>query len=383
MERKVFLVRNVAPEKYGGGEIYQLFLAEELKKNGFNPVILTNSEGLLSEAKKRKIETLQPPYIKRQNWSGWRNVLLPIYGLKQFKLEQWYKKIFEKYKPEVVNIQSRDEWIAVTKVAKKMGVRVLWTDHADFRNWVLWNVNNPLKNIIGKKIIELSKDAEKVIFVSKEVELETRRMIVPKKIKNSIVIENGVRDLFDEYEKVKMLNDSYIYIGRIVREKGISELIEAFELVNEKYPEIKLNIYGDGEDFEMYKKLASKNKRIVFHGRTDEPLEKMAENEIFVLPSYHEGLSLSLLDAAMMGKKIIASDVGGNSEVVINGETGLLVPARNAQKLTEAMSRMLENKKDAERMAENARRLYERDFDFEKIFKKKMLPLYNIKKEEK
>ena len=44
---------------------------------------------------------------------------------------------------------------------------------------------------------------------------------------------------------------------------------------------------------------------------------------------------------------------------------------------------MLENKKDAERMAENARRLYERDFDFEKIFKKKMLPLYNVKKEEK
>ena len=83
-----------------------------------------------------------------------------------------------------------------------------------------------------------------------------------------------------------------------------------------------------------------------------------------------------------MGKKIIASDVGGNPEVVIDGETGLLVPSRDVKKLKEAMLWMLENKKEANTMARNARNRYIKDFNFDDIFAKQMLPLYNIEKEE-
>ena len=169
MFKEVFLIRNVASEKYGGGEIYQLFLARELKKNGFKPIILTNSRQLLVEAKKEEIKILCPPYINNQNWSGWRNILLPIYCAYQLKLKRWYKKTFKEYRPVAVNIQSRDEWIAATLAAQELGIRVLWTDHADFRNWVLWNVNSRLKNAIGKKIIKMSQYAEKVIFVSEDV----------------------------------------------------------------------------------------------------------------------------------------------------------------------------------------------------------------------
>ena len=77
MERSVFLVRNVGPDNFGGGEIYQLKLARELKEHGFVPIIITNSKQLLREAKKENYKALVPPYCKRQNWSGWRNVLLP------------------------------------------------------------------------------------------------------------------------------------------------------------------------------------------------------------------------------------------------------------------------------------------------------------------
>ena len=97
----------------------------------------------------------------------------------------------------------------------------------------------------------------------------------------------------------------------------------------------------------------------------------------------HAGSRILPMDAEMMGKKIIASDVDGNPEVVKNGETGLLVPAKNVKRLAEAMIYMLENKKEADEMAKNARKYYEEKFDFEKIFKEKMLPLYNIEKEEK
>ena len=210
-EKTVFLVRNVAEDKFGGGEIYQLFLARELKRNGFSPIILTNSRQLLAEAKKEDIETLRPPYIGRQDWSGWRNVLLPIYGVKQLKLKKWYKAVFKEYKPTVVNIQSRDEWIAATMAAKELGIKILWTDHADFKNWVLWNVNSRLKNAIGKKIIKMSKYAEKVIFVSKNIESETRAMIAPKVLANSIIIRNGVNDSFDKYKNIKEVKKLYEY----------------------------------------------------------------------------------------------------------------------------------------------------------------------------
>lgn len=316
-----------------------------------------------------------PPYCKQQNWSSWRNAFLPVYWVFQKKLAKWYETMIRKYEPAVINIQSRDDMIAGTIAAKKMGVRVLWTDHADFKNWVLWNINSKFKNSIGKKIVGLTRYVDRVIFVSNNLKKETDKMIVPKKVLNTIVIENGVEDELNTYEKTQTTKDSFVFLGRIAEEKGVRELIKAFKMVVKKHPQAILNIYGDGEK-EEYRDLSGDCGKIRFYDWPNEPLKILAENEIFVLPSYREGLSLSLLDAAMMGKKIIASDVDGNPEVVVNGETGLLVPAKNAKKLAEAMIWMLEHKKEAEKLARNARKKYEKEFDFEKIFEEKMLPLY-------
>ena len=373
---KIFLVRNVAEDAFGGGEIYQLELAKRLKNNGFCPIIITNSKKLLHEAKSEDIQFLKPPYLAQQNWSGWRNLLLPKYLLFQNRLKRWYIEMIKKYQPTVINIQSRDDMIAGTLAAKKCGVKILWTDHADFKNWVLWNVNNRFKNALGKKIIKLSSDVDKVIFVSKRIEEETRRLIAPKKLQNSIVIRNGVEDGFDKYRAVNVKPMSFVFIGRVVPEKGMEELVDAFREVTIKYPEVTLNIYGDGEA-SYCKRLGSGCKNIYFCGVINEPLKVLAENQVFILPSHMEGLSLSLLDAAMMGKKIIATDIGGNSEVVQDRKTGLLVPVKNVNKLAEAMIWMLENKKEAEKMAKNVRKKYEDNFDFDEIFKEEMLPLYN------
>lgn len=306
--------------------------------------------------------------------------MLPVYWIYQKKLAKWYEEAIREYGPVVMNVQSRDDMIAGTLAGKKMGVRVLWTDHADFKNWVLWNVNVKYKNTIGKRIIKLSKDVEKVIFVSEEIKKETVRMIAHQELHNSVVIENGVDDELEKNIDVKTKKNSFVFVGRVVKEKGVEELIKAFTIVLAKYPDAKLNIYGDGE-IKRFQKLSNNNVR--FYGKTNNTSRVLAENEVFVLPSHHEGLSLSLLEAAMMGKKIIASDVDGNPEVVVNGETGLLVPAKNVQKLAEAMIWMLEHKTEAELMSKNARKRYEKYFNFEKIFEKRMLPLYNEEKEEK
>ena len=153
-------------------------------------------------------------------------------------------------------------------------------------------------------------------------------------------------------------------------------------LVVEKHPEATLSIYGDGR-IDEYKRISRNCSEIEFCGESNNPLMVLAENEVFVLPSYREGLSLSLLDAAMMAKKIITTDVDGNMEVVEGGKTGILVPVKNVEKLAEAMIWMIEHKKEAENMAKSVRKRYEKKFDFKRIFSEKMLPLYNNKKEVK
>ena len=241
--KRVCLIRNVAPEDYGGGETYQLKLAEQLKKHGFLPYIITSSRRL--EQKGREdFNVIAAPYIKRQNWSGKYNLLLPVYVAKILKLKKWYKKIFSELKPEVVNIESRDDFIAATLAANRLGIKVLWTDHMDFRSWVLKNVKTPYKNLIGKWILRCAKKVDKIIMIS---DCEKEYFDEVYHGQNVVVIKNGAEDEFLKYKNIKAEPWSFVFVGRVVEYKGMRELLEAFKVVRGKYKKAELNIYGAGE----------------------------------------------------------------------------------------------------------------------------------------
>jgi glycosyltransferase involved in cell wall biosynthesis len=104
---------------------------------------------------------------------------------------------------------------------------------------------------------------------------------------------------------------------------------------------------------------------------------------IFVLPSYHEGLSLALLDAAMMQKALIATDIDGNPEIVKDKETGLLVKPRDVDSLAEALDKLLSSPTLQKKYAQNARKLYEEKYDFPTIVKEQIIPIYEEKGKEK
>ena len=102
----------------------------------------------------------------------------------------------------------------------------------------------------------------------------------------------------------------------------------------------------------------------------------MPKWEFFVLPSYHEGLSLALLDAAMMQKTLIATDVDGNPEIVIDKKTGLLVKARDVDSLADALDKLLSSPSLQDKYAANARKLFLDKYDFPTIVKEKIIPIY-------
>lgn len=377
---RIILIRNTNPKFYGGGETFQLTLSQILNKNNFTPVIFTSSSKLLKVSQSKKILNQKSPFLRFQNWSGLRNFLLPLYMLWQKNLSFWYRKQFKKYQPAAIIVQSRDDLISASLVAKKMGIPVFWLDHMDFRSWVLQNVDQKYKNYIGKKILRIAKNVEKIIFISDYERNYFEDLISHtniKKLKNLITIKNGAIDRYAEFEAIKPSPHSLIYLGRLEEYKGIRELIAGFSQVAGKFPEAKLHIYGTGPLSDFCQKHSS--SKIIYHGFTDEPLKKISEAEIFILPSYIEGLSLSLIDATMLGKAIIATNIDGNPEVVEDQRNGLLIPAKDIDALAEAIEKLLLNPELVKKFSHQSRLKYLHEFDYEKTIHEKLIPLLNKK----
>lgn len=149
-------------------------------------------------------------------------------------------------------------------------------------------------------------------------------------------------------------------IGRLVEQKGHKYLFEALRQLNGKY-NIKLLVVGDGPLRVGAGLAPARNagarqvsERIIFLGLRKDVREILGVTDILVMPSTREGLSIVALEAMAQGVPIVATMVGGNSELIINGETGLLVRPKDAQELKKALIELLENKETRARMSANA-----------------------------
>ncbi len=373
---KVVIIRNTFPQFYGGGETYQLTLSSLLSAHSYHPIIFSSSEKLLKSSKQSKISCQRAPFLKFQNWSGLKNLLLPFYFLWQLYLYFWYRHQFKKLKPITVIIESRDDFLAATLAAKKLGIQTLWIDHMDFRSWVLQNVEQKYKNLIGKHILKVARTVDRIIFIS-DYERQFFEKLIKKTslppFQNLITIKNGAIDTFSEYQAIPVTPKSLIYLGRLEDYKGIKELIAAFQEISSNHQDATLHIYGTGPLADYCKQ--HQTSQIIYHGFTDQPLAKVAAAEIFVLPSYIEGLSLALIDATMLKKAIITTNIDGNPEVVQDSLNGLLVPAKDQQALARAMNKLLENPALVQVFARASREKYLRDFDFSKTIKEQLIPI--------
>ena len=142
-----------------------------------------------------------------------------------------------------------------------------------------------------------------------------------------------------------------VYTGRVTRDKGIFDLIEAFCRLHEAEVRqnsrlTKLIIVGDGENLQEARDLLKvhiSRRVVVLTGcRTD--AEQITQcSDIFLLPSLHENASFSLLEAMSAGCAVIASAVGGNVELIEDGKSGVLVPPSNPTALMNAMWRLVQN----------------------------------------
>ncbi len=170
-------------------------------------------------------------------------------------------------------------------------------------------------------------------------------------------------------------NDEFVFlfVGRIVGDKGINEMVWAFTQLHQEYPKTKLRLVGDYEpeldpldpeaDKEIRGNTAIETKGSLFN---EDLVRAYAEADCFVMPSYREGFPNSVLEAGAMGLPQVVTDINGSREIVTDGFNGLIVPSKDRESLYNAMRLIYQDNSLREKLANNARdsiaRRFERSF---------------------
>lgn len=205
------------------------------------------------------------------------------------------------------------------------------------------------------------------------------RKIIPEK---KITVLSGAGINLEEYPCMPYPeNDSvhFLYLGRIMKEKGIDELFTAMRrLHGELGSQVVLDMVGFfDDDYEAEVNSLVADGIAVFHGFQSDPRPYYATADCIVLPSYHEGMSNVLLEASAAGRPVITSNIYGCKEAVSDGETGLLCQVRDADDLYEkmlSMARMSRKERAAMGIAANAK--MEKEFEKSTIVNKTLRAIF-------
>ena len=169
---------------------------------------------------------------------------------------------------------------------------------------------------------------------------------------------------------------TFVFVGRIVGDKGINELVEAFVKLHDKHNNTKLVLVGNYEHnldpvSDKTRQLIETNDGIEARGAKygDDLLQMYVDADCFVMPSYREGFPNTVLEAGAMGLPSIVTDINGSREIIENEKNGLIVPSKDADALYNAMERMLLDDKARETMKNTARQMI--DSRFERSFVQK------------
>lgn len=138
----------------------------------------------------------------------------------------------------------------------------------------------------------------------------------------------------------------YLFLGRINRDKGVLDLAQAFSMLAQKRPDAWLLIVGPDEaglSTQIYDLCRSVQNRVIRVDYTSTPENYMASADVFVLPSYREGFGSVIIEAAACGVPASASCIYGLTDAVADGETGLLYPAGDIEKLLDSLLRFYDD----------------------------------------
>jgi len=208
-------------------------------------------------------------------------------------------------------------------------------------------------------INKLKIKPEKVVVIPA---LPTQESIDQFKVANGKAVRSSLKG--NEYDKI------VLFVGALEKVKNISSLLRAAKLVLVDCPRTLFVIIGSGPERVNLEKLGRElgiSQNINFTGIVpyDQLPAYYASCDVVVLPSWSEGLARILMEASLAAKPIVATDVGGATDIVIDGETGYIVPVNDSRQLAERMKELLQNPQKASKMGDKGYQRAVSIFDFE------------------
>lgn len=354
--RKIKVVQLITRLIKGGAQKVCLDIIEYLPKDKYEVCLIagpdTGSEGSLWQ---------QAKGIKDINIKGIKEMVREVSSLKDIIALIKLCCLFKTTKPDIVHCHTSKAGFVGCVAAKLAGVPVIiYSPHGH-----LFAPQAHIPGVSGNRIrlklfYLLRKSAS--FFATRVIALNhadrneqvTLKLAPARKYE---VVYNGTEMINSQLAiRNYKFKDHYpllATVGRLTPEKGHAYLLEAVKLVKSKYPSVLLLVIGDGilrNRLETVSIESGIKDNVRFVGLQDNPSDLVKDADLFVLPSLYEAFGLVLLEAMALRKAVIASKVNGIPEVVIDNETGILVPPAQSTMLAEAIINLAQNKELAEKM---------------------------------
>ena len=295
--------------------------------------------------------------------------------IKEIKGMNEFKKIISQYDVVHIHMASRRSTFRKGKyvrIAKKLGKRIIIHIHgAEYK--LFYNECDEKKKQYIKDTLNM---ADKIIVLSEEWKEYFSNLVEPSKltvIYNSIVIPE---DFNKDLNTKKIL-----FLGRLGQRKGIYDLLAVIEKLVKKYSDIKLYVGGDGE-IEQVKSIIDKNNlknNVIYVGWTSGTKKEklLKECSYFILPSYNEGMPMSVLEGMAYKNVTISTNVGGIPKVIQNEENGIIINPGDQKAISDYFELLFNNEKVRKKLSFYARKTIEEKFDIHKTIDK-LLDIYKL-----
>ena len=363
MTTKFLFVANTAWNLHN----FRANLIASLQEQGIEVVAVCPQDAFTFKLQERGIRWLE--------WNVSRSGMNPI---REQRSIVELRKIYEREKPDLVHHFTIKSVLYGTVAARKCAVpnivnSVTGLGHMFVSHKLKTRILRPLirqwyaRSLVGENV--------RCIFQNRD-DVDELARVVPSLRDNSLITNGSGVDLnrfsfFAETSRCRGKRPVVLYAGRLLREKGIFEFVEAVNRL--KRLSVDFRACG-ASDFGNPSAVSPEQLHewetigpIRFLGHVESVENVLQDADIVVLPSHREGTPRFLLEAAAMGKPIITCDVPGCREIVTDGREGLLVPANNPTALSVAIERLVDDPELRLRMGKEARKRVQRDFNEQEV----------------
>lgn len=354
-QRRPRLLYIVTRAEHGGAQAHVLDLAMGMSKL-FDVQVATGEEGYLTEScRERAIRVHLVSHLERE-----------ISPFKDLRGMRELAKLMKRIRPDIVHAHTFKAGFLGRFAAKRLKIPCVYTVHMwPFGGAVplSWRLSAPFcERLAARWCDRLISVSEMGVTVAAEHKICHSSKIT--------LISSGISD---DSARARLDRDTDLrctMVARFTYFKDHALLLRAFSRLS---GETRLLLVGSGETLPAAKKLAEElgiRNRVEFTGARSDVPKLLSQSDVFVLASKQETLPISILEAMRAGLPVIASNIGGISEEVIDGETGLLVPPGSVEALSAALERLLGNKQLRMSMGRAGRRRFEDLFLAETMIKR-------------